>query len=409
MTVIKNKRNNSQNSGDKARESAKKNLRADAENKLVSGAKDKPYNSEGLSADEINKLIHELKVHQIELEMQNEELRKAQNLLETSREKYFDLYDLAPVGYLTLDKYGIILEANLTASNMLEMPRSDLVNQSFSRFIYKEDQPIYFEHNSKLLTSNTLQSYELRITGKNGNTSWVLVDLNKLHSENTSQLCRVIISNIDEAKLAREKISMLLREKELILKEVHHRIKNNLNTVISILSLHANNSKNAQVIESLQDAKGRVNTMLVLYNKLYKSSDLHEASLQDYLTPLISDILGLYPGLSHIKLTTKFDNTKISVKLLPAVGIIINELLTNIAKYAFKDREEGKINISAEIKDKVIKIIVSDNGNGIPPEIDIKNSKGLGLQLVNLLIQQFNGRLDIQVNNGTSITLELET
>ena len=409
MTATNDNKSNSGNIGNNARELAKKNLRANAESSFISGLDDKPYTSEGLSADEINKLIHELKVHQIELEMQNEELRKAHNLLEISREKYFDLYDLAPVGYLTLNKYGIILEANLTASNMLEVPRSDLVNQSFSRFIFKEDQPIYFEHNSKLLASNTLQSYEIRITGKEGNISWVLVDLNKLHSEDTAQICRVIISNIDEAKLAREKISILLREKELILKEVHHRIKNNLNTVISILSLHANNSKNAHVIESLQDAKGRVNTMLVLYNKLYKSSDLHEASLKDYLTPLISDIFGLFPGLSHIKLTTKFDNTKISVRLLPAVGIIINELLTNVAKYAFIERVEGNINISAELKDKVIKIIVSDDGVGIPAEIDLNNSKGLGLQLVNLLIQQFNGRLDIRSKNGTTITLELET
>jgi len=409
MNMIKNKKSSSETTGGEKPKHTVNSLRKIAENKLISGSTNIPDNPDNLNTEEVTKLIHELKVHQIELEMQNEELRRAQSQLEISREKYFDLYDLAPVGYLTLGRNGSILEANLTASNMLGLSRGNLVKQSFSQFIYKEDLPVYFDFKNKSLDSSSLQSYEIRINRKQGNPFWVMVDINKLQTEDSSQLSRVIISNIDEAKRDREKVSLLLQENELILREVHHRIKNNLNTVMSILSLHANSSDNASVIEALQDAKGRVNTMLILYNKLYTSRDVHEASLKDYLTPLISEIVGLFPNLAKIKVITKFDKTKISVQLLPSLGIIVNELLTNIAKYAFEGRDSGQIKITAELNNKTIRLVISDNGVGFPETVDIRNSNGLGLQLVNLLVQQHNGSLKVEVNNGTTIILELDT
>jgi PAS domain-containing protein len=104
-----------------------------------------------LSPEEAGRLIHELQVHQIELEMQNEELRRAQGELEASRARYFDLYDLAPVGYFTLSEQGLILEANLAGAGLLGVGRSTLVKQPLSRFIFHEDQDIYYLHCKRLL------------------------------------------------------------------------------------------------------------------------------------------------------------------------------------------------------------------------------------------------------------------
>ena len=117
-------------------------------------------------------MLHELRVHQIELEMQNEELRRTQAELDAARARYFDLYDLAPVGYCTLTEKGLILEANLTAATLLGVARGALVKQPITRFILKEDQDIYYLHRKQLFETGEPQACELRMLKKDGTTFW---------------------------------------------------------------------------------------------------------------------------------------------------------------------------------------------------------------------------------------------
>jgi PAS domain S-box-containing protein len=383
-------------------------LRKEAEKTYNESHRSLSGDFDGLSEETVKELFHELKVHQIELEMQNDELRKTRDSLEISRSKYFDLYDLAPVGYLTLDNKGLILEANLTSANILGLPRENLVNQPFSRFINNEYFPVYFANQKKLLEDKVPQSYEIDIINSKGQSVCVLLEVNVLQFGESSQICRVIMSDIAEYKLAQKKITELLKEKELVLKEVHHRIKNNLNTVMSILSIHSNHIVNPEAIAALQDAKSRVNTMLVVYNKLYRSDNLMQISLSEYLTPLIAEIIELFPELKDITLKTSVDNIPINVRLLPTIGIIVNELLTNIAKYAFTGRNDGEIFVSASVVGDHIKLIVKDNGIGIEDLMKLQTSEGLGLQLVNLLTDQLNGKLTIDGENGTTFMLEFD-
>ncbi len=386
----------------------KKSIRKRAED-FFNEYKDKSTaNFDNITPDTVRELFHELRVHQIELEMQNDELKKTRDSLELSRAKYFDLYELAPVGYLTLDNKGIILEANLTAANILGRPRASLVKQPFSKYITHEDFVIYFKNQKSLLEKKEPQSYEIHINKSNGEIIWVLLELNLLQFGESSQIFRVVMRDITEQKISQEKITWLLKEKELILKEVHHRIKNNLNTVMSILSIHSNNIENQETIKSLQDAKSRLNTMLVLYNKLYRSENLLKLSFKDYLTPLINEIMDLYPKLENISLNTNLDDIPINVKLLPTVGIIVNELLTNIAKYAFNNQSDGIINVSAASRGNHIRLEIQDNGIGIENIME-QNKKGLGLQLVNLLTEQLDGKLTIDGKKGTSFIIEFDT
>ena len=125
-------------------------LRRQAEEIAREKAAQSPENLEALSPEETRQTLHELRVHQIELEMQNEELRRAQAELDAARARYFDLYDLAPVGYCTLSEKGLILEANLTAATLLGVARGALVKQPITRFILKEDQDIYYLHRKQL-------------------------------------------------------------------------------------------------------------------------------------------------------------------------------------------------------------------------------------------------------------------
>jgi diguanylate cyclase (GGDEF)-like protein/PAS domain S-box-containing protein len=151
------------------------------------------------------RLVHELEVHQVELEMQNEELRRVQEELEESRAKYFDLYELAPVGYLLLGAQGLILEANLTAARLLGAEKAQLVKRPVMRFIVKEDQDIYYLHYQRLLDTRKPQVCDLRMTRKGRDPFWVQMDANLVRDAATgAPLCRVGMSDISECKQAEE-------------------------------------------------------------------------------------------------------------------------------------------------------------------------------------------------------------
>ncbi|QSA98495.1 bifunctional diguanylate cyclase/phosphodiesterase [Methylococcus sp. EFPC2] len=161
---------------------------------------------DSLPPEAARQLMHELQVHQIELEMQNEELRRTQAELEASRARYFDLYDLAPVGYFTLNEKGIILEANLTAADLLGMTRSALINQPISRFILPADQDLYYRHRKQLLATGTLQVVDLRLVKPGAEPFWARLEANRAWETEEALVFRVVVSDIAEHKSKEERL-----------------------------------------------------------------------------------------------------------------------------------------------------------------------------------------------------------
>jgi len=159
-----------------------------------------PENIEALSPEKTRQLVHELQVHQIELEMQNEELRRAQEKLEVSRAQYFDLYDLAPVGYFTLSETGLIMEANLTAAALLGVARSALINRPLTHFILPEDQDIYYRHRKLLFETGAPQICEIRIGRADAAPCWVRIDAVAAQETDGAPTCRATMIDITERK-----------------------------------------------------------------------------------------------------------------------------------------------------------------------------------------------------------------
>ncbi len=157
-----------------------------------------------ISTEEIQKILHELCVHQIELEMQNEELRQSKLELHASQVRYFDLYDLAPVGYCTISEQGLILEANLAAADMLGMGRNALARQPFSRFILKADQDIYYRHRQQLLENGEPQACELRMLKKDGTAFWGHLAISAAQDTYGNPELRIVLSDITERKFQEE-------------------------------------------------------------------------------------------------------------------------------------------------------------------------------------------------------------
>lgn len=198
-------------STDKAR---LKELRKKAEEQL----KKQTDRLDKLSKQEVKKLIHELGTYQIELEMQNEELRMAYSALEESRTRYADLYDLAPVGYFTFDKNGIILEANLTGANMLGVEKQHIINKPLSLFIHQDDQDIFYLHQKRVYESGNLESCDLRVKRKDGVSLWVRFQSIAVENVKYRTIqCRTSANDITEQKKAEEalKITNELLQREL--------------------------------------------------------------------------------------------------------------------------------------------------------------------------------------------------
>jgi two-component sensor histidine kinase len=212
--------------------------------------------------------------------------------------------------------------------------------------------------------------------------------------------------DINERKLADDKIKTLLAEKEIILQEVHHRVKNNLNTISALLCFQGEGLEDPAISTVLKEVSQRVQSMGVIYNKLYQSPNYNDLSIKEYLSALTDQIISNFPNADSINVEKHIDDFIVKSKKLQPIGLIVNELLTNIMKYAFIGRSDRAISISAELKDGKGIISIYDNGVGMPVSVDFESSTGFGLKLIKLLSMQINGKIRIERENGTKVILE---
>jgi len=216
----------------------------------------------------------------------------------------------------------------------------------------------------------------------------------------------LVFSDVSERYKAERAIQSLLEEKDLILREVHHRVKNNMNTMKSLLFLQSQTVDDPHVSMALQDAGNRLQSMYVLYEKLYRSSSFNEVSLVDYIPALIEEVLDIFPNSPMVGVETHIAPISVDTKIVSTLGIIINELITNSMKYAFRDRTEGTLAVTVENQGDSLQMVVQDDGPGLPESVGFENSDGFGLMLVGNLAKQLRGELAIERTGGTKIILQ---
>lgn len=357
-----------------------------------------------LSETDILRLIHELEVHQIELELQNEELIAAKEQAEAATDKYIELYDFAPVCYFTINRTGEITGLNLMASQLIGKERGRLIGSSFGFYISDDTREPFSIFLEEVFKKKLRITCEVILTGKNNPPKYI--SLTGMVTE-SGEHCLLTAVDITEQKNAEDAIGKLLEEKSLLLKEVHHRIKNNMNTIRGLVSLQVISSTNPSTISALQDTESRIKSMVMLYDKLYSSENYKEMSVKDYLEPLARDIVNCFPDSGKITIKTEVDDIIMSFQSLSPLGIIVNELITNMMKYAFIGRDSGVISITAAMKDFHVEVSIQDDGNGIPESVNFENSTGFGMGLVGMLTEQMDGSIRIERGEGTKFILEL--
>jgi PAS domain S-box-containing protein len=529
-----------------------------------------------ISDKDVQSLIHELKVHQIELEMQNEELRRVQIELQESRNRYSDLYDFAPIGYFTFDKNGVILEVNLTGAAKLGMGRSLLIKKPFSLYIAPDNKDVFYLHLRQVFKTKTHQTSEIKLMSKDGTQfDAQLESMSVQDGEGKSGQCRTAISDITErrqaendlrkardeleirveertaelmkseqrwvttlksigdavvstdihgritfmnivaesltgwslaeaqAKPASEVFNIIneysrrkpddpvsrvlkegsisgisnyvtlvkkdgtelpiydscaqirdvegntmgavlvfrditkrrkldealkraqeeleirvqertaqlkesLEEKEILLREIHHRVKNNMQVISGLLMLQEEYSNDEKVNEMIKESQNRIDSMSLIHEKLYRSESISKIDFKEYVDDLVSGLFESY-GITGSKVGFKVNAENINMGIDTAIpcGLIINELVSNSLKHAFPAGKKGEIEIFLRsTDDNIFELLARDNGVGIPEGIDFRKTESLGLHIVNILVEnQLHGEITMNKNNGTEFRI----
>jgi len=213
--------------------------------------------------------------------------------------------------------------------------------------------------------------------------------------------------DITENKINEEKITQSLKEKEILLREVHHRVKNNMQVISSILNLQSSYVKDSYALNLLKECQNRIKSMAFIHESLYQTKNFESVNFSEYVTVLTKNLVHTYSiNTKKIKLILTLHKLFLNLDLSIPCGLIINEIISNSLKYAFPNNRDGIIFVNLTVNKKNVKIEVGDNGVGIPQKVDVKNTQTLGLQLVDTLVEQINGTLKLNRNKGTIFSIE---
>ncbi len=255
------------------------------------------------------------------------------------------------------------------------------------------------------------QKFETRQFDKNNNLVVREIYLNPIYkSEGIIEEISGIAHDITEKKLAEEQTKESLQEKEVLLKEVHHRVKNNLQVISSIMNLQSSYIKDKYTLEMLRELQNRIKSMSFIHESLYQTSAFSNIKFSEYVVTLTKNLIHsyrIYSGLVELK----HDVDEIFLNLDTSIpcGLIVNELVSNALKYAFPQDRKGEVWVHLKAVNNVVTLIISDNGIGLPKDFDFKNTDSLGLQLVTSLVEQINGEIFCENKIGTKFTVTFKT
>lgn len=362
-----------------------------------------------LTPQEVRRIVHELQVHQIELETQNEELRRAQIELGLSRDRFNDLYDFAPVGYVTLDEAGTILEVNLTLANLLGIGRQRLLGAPFFRHVASEHQPLLRSCFKAASETATSQRCEVTLRRGDGQSFPAQLEIaGAKDSERGTSSYRIAIMNITDRWQAEERLKASLRDKEVLLREIHHRVKNNLQIISSLVSLQADGLADEPSRAMFADVRDRVYSMALVHERLYAAESLAELDFAEYTSSLMDYLLRSHGGAANVKLTLAVQSITLPVGAAVHCGLMLNELVSNALKHAFPAGRHGEIVVGLD-RDAVsgtLSLYVRDSGVGLPEGLDWRSAKSLGLRLVQMLARQLGGSVEVQRSPGTEFRVK---
>ena len=326
--------------------------------------------------------------------------------LALEEEKFFKAFHSSPYAVIISNlEDGAIMEANRGFEAISGHAAKEAIGATALGLHLWENEGGRESFVSELAASGRVRDKEMRFRKKNGEMLDALLSADII-TINGRRAILSSISDVTEQKRARERIQNLLREKEFLLKEVHHRIKNNMNSIQILLAMKAGTQEDPAAKSALQESAGRVRSMMLLYDRLYRSESVGSISVRDYLPSLVGEIVGNFYSAVPVRIETDFEDIVLEAKMLHPLGIIINEIVTNSMKYGFEGRSEGLVRVTAARRDGRVRLVVADDGAGLPASVELARSPGFGLQLVGMLVEKLDGSVAIERGGGTRFVIE---
>jgi hypothetical protein len=332
--------------------------------------------------------------------------RRMQMELEKSEEKYRTIADFTYDWEFWIGADGKMEYVSPSCEDISGYTASEFMEKAglLSEIVFPEDSDSPCLNYGSVFESPVTNETEFRITARNGEVRWIAHVCRSVYDREGRFIGRRGSNrDITEKKKSEMEIQNLLEQKEMLLREVHHRIKNNMNTVAGLLKLQSMSIEEPAAIEALNDARGRVQNMMLIYDRLYRSADYKNLNVRDYFENLLNEIIKLFPNHSKVNVVKKIDDFNLDSKVLFTMGIMINELITNTFKYAFDETDNPELAFSLSFIDGRVSFAVKDNGLGLPDKVKSGNRNGFGLNLVSSLAEQLEGEMVFGNTPGTEI------
>ncbi len=333
------------------------------------------------------------------------ELETSNKKLQILEERYRLNFEFATDIIYMVDKDLVVSSVSPSIERILGYKVHDMLGRNFSdlKAIFVEESFVRAGQDIRAALEGTqITGAIYQCAAKDGILKYIEVNISPTLKDGRIISTVSVARDVGERIIAENEIKSLLKGKSVLLKEAHHRIKNNMNTMMGLLSLQFEALREPSSIAVLKDVMSRLETMRILYDKLYVQDDPTKMSAREYLVSLINDIVRMFTS-TKIQVATiiEIEDFLLSVKILSPLGIIVNELITNAMKFAFAGKENGLITIKGFRKDSTLCIYLEDDGCGIPDTVEINNSRGFGLNLVNMLATQIGGSIRIERGNGS--------
>ncbi len=335
------------------------------------------------------------------------ESKRAEDALRESEEKFRTMTEqISEMIYLT-DSKGIIKYISPASVLIFGYSPQEMEGKRFTKFLKKSEIPKAMKAfmNSIISGSQTIDLH-LIMKHKNGSNFYGELSGQKYESESLKGTIGVI-RDISARKIAEMKIESALREKEILLKEIHHRVKNNLAVLSSLINLQSKKIQTKeQALDAFMNSRDRIHAIASVHESFYRSDDFSTIDLQSYVKKLVKDLVRIYQGT--VEITQDLHIADITIDLNRAVpcGLLLNEVVTNALKHAFKDNKKGCLTINLDtIENERVCLLVQDDGVGLPEQFISGKSGSLGMELISVLTKQLDGELTIKVENGTAFSI----
>ncbi|MBN2018136.1 MAG: PAS domain S-box protein [Candidatus Cloacimonetes bacterium] len=331
------------------------------------------------------------------------ERKQAEEELKQSEERFKTLSNLTFEGILIHDN-GVVIDTNQSLMEMFGYSRDEVVGKSIFQLAIPNE---FHEEIFGYFKSKSVDPYQIEAVKKDGTRLPIEIVAKDVIIDN-KKLRVAAIRDITERKVAEEKIEKELRENRLLLSEIHHRVKNNLQTLSGLLQLQQDLIETKEdAIKAFEASQDRIMAMARAYELLLHSEHMSDVNVPEYIESIVRQLKFSYDPESRVFVDYYLDNCEMEIQELSKTGLIINELVSNAFKYAFQGREQGRLELSVYEKNNIIYFEIADDGVGLPKDIDFEGTETLGLSLVSMMIKELKGKFTYNVDKGTRFIIEI--